>query len=268
MNLSTDHIKRSIQAGWDEMAGNYQAETHISLNDVHYAPLCPGERELRILGDVSGKAVLEVACGAAQNSIALAKMGAHCVGLDISSRQLVVARKLVEQEGVDVGLLNADGETLHMFRDCAFDVVISCFGWEFIQDLETCFRECHRVLAKDGLLIVGTVHPMSAFEWDADGRFLMVNDYFRPPYEVWQELKGDSARQGLTFFRTVEEMFATLVSAGFHVEGIWEPYPYDIEEMTDEEKRAIPYGGPFWESQYERLSKVPFSIVYKARKSD
>ena len=117
-------------------------------------------------------------------------------------------------------------------------------------------------------MIVGPVHPRSAFEWDADGRYLMVNDYFRPPYEVWQELKGDSARHGLTFFRTVEEMFATLVSAGFHVEGIWEPYPYNIEEMTDEEKRAIPYGGPFWESQSERLSKVPFSIVYKARKSD
>lgn len=266
MNLSTDHIKRAIQAGWDEMSGAYQVETHISLDDVHYAPLCPGERELQILGDVTDKAVLELACGAAQNSIALAKMGARCVGLDISSGQLSKARELVEQEGVDVGLLKADGETLNMFREGVFDVVISCFGWEFIPDLEACFRECRRVLADDGLVIVGTTHPMSAFEWDAEGQFLVVNDYFKPPYEVWEELEGETARQGLTFFRTVEETFTTLVSAGFQVEGIWEPYPYDINDMTDEEKRAIPYGGPFWEGQYERLSKVPFSIVYKARK--
>ena len=266
MNLSTDHIKRAIQAGWDEMSGSYQVETHISLDDVHYAPLCPGERELGILGDVSGRAVLELACGAAQNSIALAKMGARCIGLDISSRQLARARELVEREGVDVGLLNADGETLHMFRDGAFDVVISCFGWEFIPDIEACFRECHRVLADEGIVVVGTTHPMSAFEWDADGGFLAVNDYFNPPYEVWGELKGKSARRGLTFFRTVEEMFRALVSAGFQVEGIWEPFPYDIKNMTDDEKKAIPYGGPFWEGQYERLSKVPFSIVYKARK--
>lgn len=264
--MSTDHIKQAIQAGWDEMSDDYQVDTHISLEDVHYAPLCPGERELQIIGDVAGKKVLELACGAAQNSIALAKMGATCVGLDISSRQLSVARRLVMREGVDVGLLNADGETLRMFRDGAFDVVISCFGWEFIPDLETCFRECHRVLSDNGLLIVGTTHPLSAFEWDEEGSFLAVNDYFKPPYEVWEELKGKRARRGLTFFRTVEETFATLVSAGYQVEGIWEPFPYDIDDMTDEEKRAIPYGGPFWESQYERLSKVPFSIIYKARK--
>lgn len=266
--MSTDHIKRAIQAGWDEMSANYQVETRISLDDVHYAPLCPGERELGILGDVAGKAVLELACGAAQNSIALAKMGAKCVGLDISSGQLAEAGQLVKQEGVEVDLIKADGETLQMFRDGAFDVVISCFGWEFIPDLEACFQECNRVLADDGVLIVGTTHPLSAFEWDTEGQFLVVGDYFRPPFEVWEELEGDTARQGITFFRTVEETFATLVSAGFQVEGIWEPYPYPIDEMTEEEKKAIPYGGPFWEGQYERLSKVPFSIVYRAKKRD
>ncbi len=82
MNLSTDHIKRAIQAGWDEMSQSYQAESHISLDDVHYAPLGPGERELQIIGDVNGKRVLELACGAAQNSIALAKWGAQLTALD------------------------------------------------------------------------------------------------------------------------------------------------------------------------------------------
>ncbi len=265
-NLSTDDIKRSIQAGWDEMSIDYQVETHISLNDVHYAPLCPGERELQILGEIAEKTVLELACGAAQNSIALTKMGARCVGLDISAKQLAKASQLVKQERVGVSLIKADGETLRMFGDAVFDVVISCFGWEFIPDLEACFLECHRVLAEGGLLVVGTTHPLTAFEWDEDGQFLAVSDYFRPPVEIWEELEGTIAQQGLTFFRTVEETFSTLVSVGFQVEGIWEPYPYPINEMTEEEKRSIPYGGPFWEGQYERLSKVPFSIVYKARK--
>ena len=266
MNFSTDDIKRYIQAGWDEMSIDYQVETHISLNDVHYAPLCPGERELQILKKVSRKTILKLAYNTTQNSIALTKMGARCVGLDISARQLAEASQLVKQERVGVSLIKADGEALRMFGDGVFDVVISCFGWEFIPDLEACFLECHRVLAEGGLLVVGTTHPLTAFEWDEDGQFLAVSDYFRPPIEIWDELEGTTAQQGLTFFRTVEETFSTLVSTGFQVGGIWEPYPYPINEMTEEEKKSIPYGGPFWEGQYERLSKVPFSIVYKAQK--
>ena len=59
--MNSEHIKRSNQAGWDDMADSYQATTVISLDDVHYGPLSPGERELGLLGDVGGKRVLELA---------------------------------------------------------------------------------------------------------------------------------------------------------------------------------------------------------------
>ena len=58
--MSSEHIKRAIRLGWDEMSESYQAETFISLSDVHYAPLCPGERELSILGDVGGLRTLGI----------------------------------------------------------------------------------------------------------------------------------------------------------------------------------------------------------------
>ena len=50
------------------------------------------ESELRVLGDVAGKDVLELGCGAAQWSILLAGQGARVVGLDNSERQLEHAR--------------------------------------------------------------------------------------------------------------------------------------------------------------------------------
>ena len=99
------------------MSESYQAETFISLSDVHYAPLCPGERELSILGDVGGLRTLELACGAAQNSIALAKWGARATALDLSERQLARARELSAQEGVQVDLVQGDIERLAMFRE-------------------------------------------------------------------------------------------------------------------------------------------------------
>ena len=262
--MSTDDIKRAIRLGWDEMSESYQAETLISVDDVHYSPLCPGERELGIIGDMRGKQTLELACGAAQNSIALAKWGALPTAVDLSERQLAQARMLIAQEAVQVNLVQGDVERLGMFGGSTFDLAISCFGLEFLPDPSECLRECYRVLRDGGLLVIGTVHPLTAFEWDADAGLLCVTDYFNPPVEVWDEPTEEEGQKGLTFFRTVSEMFALLTGAGFRVEQVVEPMPYDA---ADARRREAPYGGAYWESQRERLSKVPFAIVYKARKS-
>ena len=245
------------------MSESYQAETYISLDDVHYAPLCPGEKELRIIGDADGKRTLELACGGAQNSIALAKWGAEATAVDLSPKQLARAHKLVGQEGVRINLLQGDAERLGMFGDGCFDVVISCFGMEFLPDPAACLAECHRVLSEDGALVIGTVHPLTAFEWDEDEALLRVTDYFNPPVEVWEEPTGIDGQRGLTFFRTVSEMFSLLTGAGFWVEDVVEPMPYDA---ADPRRFDAPYGGAYWESQRERLERVPFAIVYKARK--
>ncbi|NIV35014.1 MAG: SAM-dependent methyltransferase, partial [Anaerolineae bacterium] len=46
--------------GWNTISAGYQRERQISMEDVHYGPLAPGERELGLLGDVRGKRILEV----------------------------------------------------------------------------------------------------------------------------------------------------------------------------------------------------------------
>ena len=261
--MSTDSIKRAIRLGWDEMSESYQMETRISLDDVHYSPLCPGDSELGIIGDVRGRRTLELACGAAQNSIALAKWGADATAIDMSGRQLARARELAAREGVALNLIQCDIERLAMLKDERFDLVVSCFGMEFLPDPAACLAESYRLLRDSGVLIISTVHPLTAFEWDSDEEALSVTDYFNPPVEVWDEPTLDDSQKGLTFFRTVSEMFALLTSAGFRVEQVVEPMPYDY---ADPRRSRAPYGGSYWESQRQRLSKVPFAIVYKARK--
>jgi ubiquinone/menaquinone biosynthesis C-methylase UbiE len=261
--LSSDSIKKAIRLGWDEMSESYQMETRISLDDVHYSPLCPGERELGIIGDVRGKRTLELACGAAQNSIALAKWGADTTAIDMSRQQLAKACELAAREGVALNLMQCDIECLAMLKDECFDLVISCFGMEFLPDPASSLSESYRLLRDNGLLVIGTVHPLTAFEWDADEEALCVTDYFNPPVEVWDEPTHDASQNGLTFFRTVSEMFALLTGAGFQVEQVVEPTPYDCVHPGS---LQAPYGGTYWESQRQRLSSVPFAIVFKARK--
>ena len=253
-------------AGWDEMSDRYQRHAVISTDDVHYGPLIPGDGELRLLGDVRGKHVLELACGAAQNAIALAKSGACVTAVDLSSKQLAHARRLATSEGVDVALIQADIECLTMFPDESFDIIISSNGIEFVTDIDGCLREWHRVLRPGGIAVISTVHPLGAFEWDEGQGALLIQNYFNLPVEVWHDVGETDGQRGLTFFRTIEEMFSTLTGVGFTVERILEPVSYPLHRMSDTEKAKIPYRGAHWEADYERMSKVPFNIIYVARK--
>ena len=84
----------------------------ISTDDVHYAYDYPGERSLRLLGDVSGKEALEIGCGRGENSIALAKMGARPTGIDISPEMLSRSAEKAENEGVHVHLVQMRAEDI------------------------------------------------------------------------------------------------------------------------------------------------------------
>ena len=71
-----DHVRHN-RAFWDADADSYQAAHGDALA---HAPLAWGayrvpESELQVLGDVAGRDVLELGCGAAQWSIALARPG-------------------------------------------------------------------------------------------------------------------------------------------------------------------------------------------------
>ncbi|MCL0028802.1 class I SAM-dependent methyltransferase [Dehalococcoidia bacterium] len=264
--MSTEHIKRAVRAGWDAMSESYQRQSLIAQDDVHYAPFTPGEREMKLLGPVSGKRVLELAYGAAQNSIALSRWGANVVALDISSTQLAHALKLKNGEDTKVELVRGDMERPSMFSPCSFDIALSSFGWEFVPDLENCLRECHRLLKANGLLIISTTHPLSAFEWDERERAVLVTDYFSPPVEVWTDPVPEGHDPAVTIFRTFQEMFELITEAGFRVERVLEPYPEPLPHESSPQARGSPYAGDYWEKTRERLLKVPFAIVYVARR--
>lgn len=249
--------KTSIRAGWDAMSESYQADSDISLDDVHYAPFAPGERYYNLLGEVAGLRVLELACGGAQNAVALAKRGANVTAVDFSPNQLRHALANRRRTRTRFDLAAGDMERPRMFRDESFDLIMSCFGWEFIPDLRGCVAECARLLRPNGRLLICAVHPLTAFDW-LGARGLLVTDYFNPPVEVWDDPVPDGYEPGLTFFRTLEEIIGAVTDAGLTVERLIEPCPVDGVES--------PYAGRYWADHRERLERVPFAVALVGRK--
>jgi len=234
----------SARTGWNIISRSYQAKTAISLEDVHYGPISPGESELKILGNVKGKHILEIGCGGGQNSIVLAKWGAKPVGLDISEEQIKHAQKLAKKERVDVAFYVDDMEDLRTFKGESFDIVLSSFAFDYVDNLLRTFQETHRVLKKAGLFVFAVVHPIAhrgRVVRYGRRRMWAVGSYFDRRKHQWKWRTEKRTAKFNTGQRTLQDYFDMLVNTGFVVERILEPEPYNVDALSEHERKKVPY---------------------------
>ncbi len=108
------------------------------------------ESELRLLGPVRGKRVLELGCGAGWWSIGLARKGARVTGLDVSPRRLAQAREEMARAGVDFPLVEASAEAVPL-PSRSFDVVFCDWGALTFCDPYRTVPEVARLLRPGGV---------------------------------------------------------------------------------------------------------------------
>ncbi|TMK21380.1 MAG: class I SAM-dependent methyltransferase, partial [Actinobacteria bacterium] len=147
--------------GWNYRADSYQkaiggAEAY---GDLMWGPNRYREDELNVLGDVRGKRILEVGCGAAQFGIELAKRGARVTGMDLSAEQLRHARTNIKGAGVAYKLVRGNAEDLSRFRGGTFDLVVSDFAAGFM-DIDRLLPEVRRVLKSGGFCAFSWASPI------------------------------------------------------------------------------------------------------------
>lgn len=80
------------------------------------------EDQLWVLGDLTGLGLLDLGCETALGTLKLAGRGARVVGLDLSWRQLVYARRNLAEAERLLPLVQADAHRLP-FTDASFDAV-------------------------------------------------------------------------------------------------------------------------------------------------
>jgi SAM-dependent methyltransferase len=144
---------------WDRLAT--VVEPTVRLDSVSYGPEMPSERELRLLGDVKGKRVLDLGCGSGQASITFARQGAHAIALDASARQLERGRRLAEADEVRVEWHRSDLADLAFLRADSVDLAFSAHALAEVEDLDRVFRQVHRVLTPGGAFVFSYEHPVA-----------------------------------------------------------------------------------------------------------
>jgi SAM-dependent methyltransferase len=211
---------------WDRIAA--RAATDPSVDVISYGPDGPTEDELRLIGDVAGKRVLDLGTGAGQTAIAFAKQGAVAIAVDASSGQLDRARRIAAREEIRLEWHHGDLADLAFLRADSIDLAFSAFAISEVEDLDRLFRQVHRVLRGNSVFVFSYEHPLSLCVGpdpdapaDTPGRLTVVEPYFSARSIVVQR-DGEPITM---YQRTVGEVFAALGRAGFRIEAIIEPHP-------------------------------------------
>jgi SAM-dependent methyltransferase len=146
---------------WNAISAEYQRlhARRLPSDDPTWGAWGIPERELGVLGDVAGLDVLELGCGGAQWSIALARRGARSTGLDLSEAQLAHARALVAKAGVAVRLVHASADATGL-DDGAFDLVFADHGAPTFTDPRRLVPEVARLLRPGGRFVFDMATPL------------------------------------------------------------------------------------------------------------
>jgi ubiquinone/menaquinone biosynthesis C-methylase UbiE len=100
-----------------------------------------------------GEKVLDVACGAGELSLAVARKGCEVCGVDMSAAAIEYARALSHRAGISCRFEIADAERLP-FPDGFFDKVICSSSMEHFGDDSRALREMTRVLRPGGRVVL------------------------------------------------------------------------------------------------------------------
>ena len=95
--------------------------------------------ELLALGDVNGKSLLHLQCHFGQDTLSWSRMGAKCVGVDLSDDGIALAKSLNIELDLDANFVRCNVlETSKYIKD-TFDIVFTSYGvigW--LPDLKPC----------------------------------------------------------------------------------------------------------------------------------
>lgn len=142
---------------WDGVAKWY--DNHLEKTGDTYHEKVVHPNFLRMLGDIKGKHIVDLACGQGLFSRMLADKGAHVVGVDLGKELIALAEKKNEGYAFKIHYYTSSSDDLYMVKDGTQDVVVCVLALQNIEKLQATLSEVSRVLKKGGTFMAVLNHP-------------------------------------------------------------------------------------------------------------
>ena len=251
-----DRSDRTAKEWWNGWSEKFQTEYGGDGSEIGIAfgPGVPIGEDFGLLDDLDGTRVIELGCGGAQFGLGIATHGAEVTGVDISEEQLEYARKLADEHGEEIDLVETTVTDMPMIEGEAYELAVSAFAFQWVEDLKACFEEAHRVLVPGGRLVFSVDHPFYRILDPETGD--IATSYFdgEPRREYSEKIDAEL----VIYRRRVSDIVNALIDAGFTIEELCEPGFDDPDEYDSEYGMFRP----------ERMATFPPTLVVAAVKSD
>jgi ubiquinone/menaquinone biosynthesis C-methylase UbiE len=245
----------SSTRSWNAVADDWIA--HADANDYRNHFLMP--RMLAMLGDVGGKAIVDLGCGEGGYARELARRGARVVGVDGSERLIAVAReRSAPPAGGAVSFVHANANAVGDVASGSADLVVAAMSLMDVEDYPGAIREAHRMLVAGGELVMSITHPcfsapVSAWLRDNDRRpeRFVVDRYLERtawPSYITPHFRDPVVRR----HRPLEDYLAPPIEIGFVLRAFHEP-----DATAEEQQRS---------KRFAKLSRIPYFLFMRWQK--
>ncbi len=113
----------------------------------------------RLIGNVKGSIVLDMACGEGYNTRMLAHKGAVLTGIDFSKKLLDMAKAGERRDPLGITYHRINASRLKNMEEDSFDLVTCFMALHDIRDYDGAVAEASRVLKHGGRFIFSIPHP-------------------------------------------------------------------------------------------------------------
>ncbi len=173
------------------------------------------------------KKILCLASGGGQQGPILAATGADVTVLDNSIEQLEKDNFVAQRDQLKIKTVQGNMQDLSMFEDESFDCVVHPWSNGYIDDVLPVWRECARVLKKNGLLLAGFGNPIEYIFNAAKLEKGILDVKNTIPYADIEHMDDPEIREivesgGYLWSHTLEEQIQGQIDAGFAIIGFYE----------------------------------------------
>jgi ubiquinone/menaquinone biosynthesis C-methylase UbiE len=243
--VCSDNILSREREHHDKWASEIDVQA-VKVTETFEGTTSPENRFImKRIGDLDGKRLLDIGCGAGESSVYFALQGAECHAVDSSHGMMEVVDRLAARFGVMVRNHVMDAEHLE-FDDNSFDVVYAANLLHHV-DSAIALREMHRVVKKGGQVCF----------WDPLAHNPLINIYRRMAAGVRSE---DESPLSIGFLKTVRELFREVSYDTFWISTLWIFLRFYFIERVDPNKerywKKIIYEEERLRPTYVKLEKL------------
>jgi len=176
---------------------------------------------------LENKKILCLASGGGQQGPVLAAAGAEVTVFDNSRKQLEKDEFVARRDGLNIRTVQGNMQDLSVFAAETFDCIVHPWSNGYVDDVLPVWKECARVLKKNGLLLSGFGNPLeyifSAGKLER-GILEVMNTI---PYADIEHMDDPEIRAivkdgGYIWSHTLEELIQGQIAAGFAIIGFYE----------------------------------------------